>query len=46
MTDNLILYELQKIHETKSKEVHTLNLRMVKLTEILTLMNLYLIQQN
>ena len=30
MTDNLILYELQKIQEalTKTKEEHTLNIRM------------------
>ena len=35
MTDNLILYELQKIHETltKTKEEHTLNHRMIKPTE-------------
>ena len=35
MTDNLILYELRKIHEalTKTKEEHTLNIRMIKLTE-------------
>ena len=35
MTDNLILFELQKIHETltKTKEEHTLNLRMIKPTE-------------
>ena len=35
MTDNLILYELQNIHEalTKPKEEHTLNFRMIKLTE-------------
>ena len=35
MTDNLILYELQNIHEalTKTKEEHTLNFRMIKLTE-------------
>ena len=35
MTDNLILYELKKITEklTKTKEEHTLNFRMVKLTE-------------
>ena len=35
MTDNLILYELQKIHEalTKTKEEHTLNFRMIKPTE-------------
>ena len=31
MTDNLIQYELQKIHETltKTKEEHTLNFRMI-----------------
>ena len=35
MTDNLTLYELQKIHETltKTKEEHTLNFRMMKPTE-------------
>ena len=35
MTDKLILYELQKIHETltKTKEEHTLNFRMIKPTE-------------
>ena len=35
MTDNLILYELQRIHETltKTKEEHTLNFRMTKPTE-------------
>ena len=35
MTDNLFLYELQKIHETltKTKEEHTLNFRMIKSTE-------------
>ena len=35
MTDNLILRELQKIHEalTKTKEEHTLNFRMIKPTE-------------
>ena len=35
MTDNLILYEPQKIHETlsKTKEEHTLNFRMIKPTE-------------
>ena len=35
MTDNLILYELQNIHEalTKTKEEHTLNFRMLKPTE-------------
>ena len=35
MTDNLILRELQKLHEalTKTKEKHTLKFRMVKSTE-------------
>ena len=35
MTDSLILWELQKIHEalTKTKEEHTLNFRKIKLTE-------------
>ena len=35
MTDNLILWELQKIHDalTKTKEEHTLNFRMIKTTE-------------
>ena len=35
MTDNLILYELQNIHEalTKTKEEHTLNFSMIKPTE-------------
>ena len=35
MTDNLILWELQKIHEalTKTKEEHTLNFRMIEPTE-------------
>ena len=35
MTDNLILWELQKIHDalTKTKEEHTLNFRMIKPTE-------------
>ena len=35
MTDNLILYELEKIHETltKTKEEHTLNFSMIKPTE-------------
>ena len=35
MTDNLILWELQKIHEalTKTKEEHRLNFRMIKSTE-------------
>ena len=35
MTDNLILYEIQKIHQTltKTKEEHTLNFRMIKPTE-------------
>ena len=32
MTDNLILYELQKIHETLTK-LNTLILRMIKPTE-------------
>ena len=48
MTDNLILYELQNIHEdlTKTKEEYTLNFRIIKPTEKLTLLNLYLLQQN
>ena len=48
MTDNLILYEQQKIHEalTKTKEEHPLNFRMIRPTENLTLVNQYLIQQN
>ena len=35
MTENLILWELQKIHDalTKTKEEHTLNFRMIKPTE-------------
>ena len=35
MTDNLILWELQKIHEalTKTKEEHTLNFRTIKPTQ-------------
>ena len=35
MTDNLILWELQKIHDalTKTKEEHTLNVRIIKPTE-------------
>ena len=35
MTENLILWELQKIHDalTKTKEVHTFNFRMMKPTE-------------
>ena len=35
MTDNSILYKLQKIHETltKTEEEHTLNFRMIKPTE-------------
>ena len=35
MTDNLILRELQNIHEvlTNTKEEHTLNFRMIKATE-------------
>ena len=34
-SDNLILWELQKIHDalTKTKEEHTPNFRMIKLTE-------------
>ena len=37
MTDNLILHELQNIHEaTKTKEEHTLNFRMIKPTEKFT----------
>ena len=48
MTDNLMLRELQNIHEalTKTKEEHTLNFRMIKPTEKLFLVTLYLIQQN
>ena len=36
MTENILLYELQKIQEalTKTIEEHTLNLRMIKSTEI------------
>ena len=36
MTDNLILWELQKIQEalTKTKKEHTLILRMIKPTQI------------
>ena len=39
MTDNLILYELQNIHEalTKTKEEYTLNFRMIKPTEKINL---------
>ena len=35
MTDNLILYELQRIHEalTKTKDEHTLNFRRIKSAE-------------
>ena len=35
MTDSLLLWELQKIHDasTKIKEEHTLNFRMIKPTE-------------
>ena len=35
MTDNLILWELQKIHDalTKTKNEYTLNFRMIKPTE-------------
>ena len=47
-TDSLMLRELQNIHEalTKTKEEHTLNFRMIKPQKRLTLLNLYLIQQN
>ena len=43
MTENLILYELQKTHETltKTKEEHTLNFRMIKPTEKLNFNELY-----
>ena len=39
MTENLILWELQKIHDalTKTKEEHTLNFRMIKPTEMFNL---------
>ena len=35
MSDNLILYELQKINEilTKTKEEHNINFKMIKPTE-------------
>ena len=35
MTDSLILWEIQKIHDalTKTKEEHTFNFRMIKPTE-------------
>ena len=35
MTDNLVLWELQKIHDalTKTKDEHTPNFRMIKPTE-------------
>ena len=35
MSDNLILYEIQKIHETltKTKEEQTLNFKIIKPTE-------------
>ena len=48
MTDNLILYELQKINDalTKTKEEHTLNIRMINPTGKLYLVNLYLTHQN
>ena len=48
MTDNLILHELQNILEalTKTKEEYTLNFRMINQQKSLTLVNLYLIQQN
>ena len=43
MKDNLILYKLQKIHETlsKTKEEQLIKFRMIKSTESLTLVNLY-----
>ena len=36
MTDNLMLREIQNIHEalTKTKEEHPLNFRMIKPTEV------------
>ena len=39
MTDNLILYELQKVHKAlfKTKEEHTFNFRIIKSTEKLNL---------
>ena len=48
MTDNLILRELQNIHEalTKTKEELSLHFRMIKSKEKFNLVNLYLIQQN
>ena len=47
-TSSLILYELRKINETlsKTKEEHTLNFRMIKPTENLTLVNLCLTKRN
>ena len=47
MTDSLILWELQKIHEalTETKEEHSLNFSMIKPTEKFNFVNLYLIQQ-
>ena len=35
MTDNLVLWELKKIHEalTETEKEHTLNFRMIKTTE-------------
>ena len=48
MTDNLILYELQNIHEalTKTKEEHTLNFRMIKPTENINFSEPILSSQN
>ena len=48
MTDNSILYELQKIQEilTKTKKEHTLNFRMIKPTEKFNFNEPILIQQN
>ena len=45
MTENLFLWGLQKIHDAlaKTKEEHTLNFRMIKPTENLIFVNLYLI---
>ena len=44
MTEHLMLYELQKMHEAlnKTKEEHRLNFRLIK---DLTLASLFLIQQ-
>ena len=49
MTDNLFLYELQKIRETisKTREQRTLNIRIKKNQQkSLILASLYLIHQN